>query len=158
MKNTDITASEVKRLLERNASVYPHPRKGTVSICGHRPQKATPGAIRLAREYLNAQHKTVKYSDANQSMEVTNMTTSITIMSTLNQRDRRALDRFFDRAYDSNDYAATARRLRRSSIIEVALRDGLENGYSEVNEAHKLAKRAMVAIGRTFNYEINRSA
>ena len=92
------------------------------------------------------------------SMEVTNMTTSITIMSTLNQRDRRALDRFFDRAYDSNDYAATARRLRRSSIIEVALRDGLENGYSEVNEAHKLAKRAMVAIGRTFNYEINRSA
>lgn len=81
---------------------------------------------------------------------------NITITTRLTQRERRALDRFFDRAYDSNDYAATGTRIRKSSVVEVALRDGLEEGYSEVNEAHKLAKRAMIAIGRTFDYEISR--
>ena len=82
---------------------------------------------------------------------------TIEITSILSCADRRALDRFFERAYDSDEYATTGKRRAGTDTVDVALRDNAE-GYSIVGEAHKLARRAAVAIGRTFNYQIERTA
>lgn len=76
---------------------------------------------------------------------------TIEIHTHLNNFDRRALDRFFARAFDSDDYAATAKRIARTNLIDISLRD-TATAYSELAEAHKLMRRAQVATGRTFNY------
>lgn len=75
------------------------------------------------------------------------------INSALTQNQKRSLENFFSRAYDSDSYAVYASRVKRGAIYSIVDK---ADGYDSVNEANKLAKRAMVAIGRTFDYRIER--
>lgn len=76
---------------------------------------------------------------------------TLTITSDLDRNARRRLISFFERAWDSNDYAVCAQRIRwnRYNLI-------LKEGGERLPEAspNRLARRAMIAVGRTFNYEV----
>ncbi len=71
------------------------------------------------------------------------------IESNLDRNARRRLVRFFERAWDSDEYAVRARRVTwdRYELL-------IEDPTLPEASPHRLARRAMLAVGRTFDYRI----
>lgn len=78
------------------------------------------------------------------------MTLAITDTS-LTRNQKRAIVRFFERAWENNEYAVRARRERWNRYQLVCDVD------AELPEAnpHRLVRRAMLACGKTFYYRID---